>query len=359
MDQDNDKLVIRDIPVMLWIVGVLAAVYAAYAYVQAPGQLIPPAIGAAVCLAILLFSSVLTVSADRRMGTLTLRHTSLLRRKVREIAIADIAALELEVSHSSSRGRSSTTYRIAVYTKGGEVIPFRSYYSSGRMTHESKARRLREFLGISGQDMSLAGMFQMGSAMAAEEFRKEQESITGSQDEEHVTDGVRWKLQTRATGGAPISIWQSPDFQWPGQFLYLAQKVPGQSSTGGLMAMMGKMLLKTSLGIYGFTGEMTPGVATASQLAPLDPQIEPYFFAFTSDPTGARQILNPWVHMPLAAWAQKNPMKQVSTGTGNQLAVLYGPQGVSIAMLGLTNPEFLEEITRLGVELVKAQGGAR
>jgi hypothetical protein len=75
--------------------------------------------------------------------------------------------------------------------------------------------------------------------------------------------------------------------------------------------------------------------------------------AFTSDPAGARQILNPWVERPLADWAQKYPLKQ---GNTNQLAVIFSPQGVYLATMGLVNPEFLQELTALGVELVKAQG---
>jgi len=74
--------------------------------------------------------------------------------------------------------------------------------------------------------------------------------------------------------------------------------------------------------------------------------------AYASSSIQAPQVLNPWVGMPLAAWAQKYPLKQ---GNSNQLAVLFCPQGVYVAMMGLVNPEFLQELTALGVALVKAQ----
>jgi hypothetical protein len=360
VNQKNDKLVLRDIPFSLWLFGILSLVYGVYSYLQRPDQWVIAAIGAGIFLLILLLTSVLTVTADRATGTLTIQHSGLLHRKVREVPIADIAAVELERSYSSgSRHNSSPAYRIVVVTKNNETIPFRSYYSSGLLVHQARVKRLQEYLGVGGMDLSLKGMIQAASTQAAGQFRQEQESITGSQEQEHVTDGVRWRLTTRAAGANPISVWHSNDFEWPGHFLYLAQKVTGQSSTGGVMALMGNRLLKTSMTIYGFEGEMTPGLENASQLSPLDPQIEPLFFAFTSNPAGARQILNPWVVMPLAAWAQKYPLRQINTGLGNQLAVLFGPRGVSLAMLGLIHPELLEELTRLGVELVKAQGGGR
>ncbi len=353
---DDQKLVMCDFPIALWLFGLAAGGYAAYAFLKAPGQIVVIAVGAGIFALICLTATILTVTADRIRGILTIRYTGLLIRKRREIPIAEIAAVELEQSRSSN---SSSTYRIVVVTRNNERIPLRSYYSGGFLMQQARAKRLRDFLGVGGMDMSLSGMFTAASAQAAEAFRQEQESITGSQDEEHVTDGVRWKLQTRAAGGSPVSVWQSPDFQWPGHFLYLVQKMPGQRSTGGVMSLMGKTLLNTSMKIYGFGGEMTPGLERASQLSPLDPQLEPLFFAYTSDPAGARQILNPWVEMPLADWAQKYPVRQTDSGSVIQLAVLFSPQGVSLAIMGLLNAEFLEELTRLGVELVKAQGGAK
>lgn len=357
MDEKNDKLVLRDMPITLWVFGILCAAVGVYWYLQAPTQWIALAIGSGIFLLVFLFSSMLTVTADRSRGTLTLRYASPLRRKIREILIDDIASIELERSFSSSDSSSSRpTYRIVVVTKNNEAIPLRSYYTSGLLAHQRRIKRLRQFLNVGGMDSSLAGIFQTASAQAAEQFRQEQESITGSQEEERLTDGVRWKLQTLAMGGTPVSRWISPDFRWEGHFLYLTQKVQGQGAQSGLMAAMGKMLFRTSLKLYGFAPEMTPGLDHAALLTPLDPQLEPYFLAFTSDPAGARQILNPWVQMPLTAWAQKYPIRQ---GDSRQLAVLFGPQGVCLAIAGIVNAEFLDELTALGVELVKAQGGAR
>jgi hypothetical protein len=204
--------------------------------------------------------------------------------------------------------------------------------------------------------MSLAGSFKMASGLAQQPFQQEQEAITGSQAEEHIADGVHWKLETTAFGSVPISRWSSPDFKWDGNFLYLTQKMQGQGSQGGLMSMLGKTLFKASLSLYGFSLDLTPGLDSARAFASLDAGLEPHFFAYTSDETGARQILNSWAVSPLSAWAQSHPLTK---GNTDQLAVLFSPQGVFVAMAGLVNQEFLDEVAKLGAELVKAQGGTR
>ncbi len=356
MDNRSNQLVIREFPTLEWFFGLLLLGIGYYIYQSNPDQLTTPIIVGTVGLFVFILSPILVVKADRSTGLLTIQRVGLLRRYRREIPVSEILAIQLEhsISHSSSSSsRHTPVYRIVVITKDQEVVPFRNSYSSGQWAKEAKAKKLREFLGVGGEDMSLGGMLRTASGQAVTQFKQEQETITGSQETEQVTDGVRWKLETKATGGTPISRWFSPDFHWDGNFVYLTQKMEGQGSQSGLMSMMGKMLFRTSLSLYGFPADLTPGLDSAEILAPLDAQLEPYFMAFTSDPSGARQILNPWVEMPLGAWAEKYPLKQ---GNTNQLAVLFSPQGVYIAMMGLVNPEFLQELTALGVELVKAQG---
>jgi hypothetical protein len=119
------------------------------------------------------------------------------------------------------------------------------------------------------------------------------------------------------------------------------------------------MLYQQSIGMYGFRGEDTPGLNTAEVLPSLDPHLDSHFSAFASDPGTARQILNPWIAAPLADWATRYPLKQLQKpGLFGQLVVLFSPRGVYVASLGTMIPEALEELTNLGVELVKTQGGS-
>lgn len=354
MDNPSDQLTIREYPVFEWFFGLAALAFGTFTLRADPTQYFVPIAAAGVCLLFFVLSTILIVKADRNAGTLTIQRISLLRRFKREIPVSDLIAIQLEStrSYSSSSHSRSTTYRIVAITKDQQVIPFRPSYSSGSWTKEAKAKKLREFLGVGGADMSIGGMLRTASSMAAEQFKVEQESITGDQDTYQVTDGVHWKLDTKAMGSSPVSRWFSPDYQMADSFVYVTQKIQGQSSQGGLMSVVGKMLFKTSLSLYGFPPDLTPGVDNAEMLVPLDPQLEPHFMVYTSYLSGARQLLNPWTAMPLAAWAQKYPLKQ---GNNNQLAILFCPQGVYVAMMGLVNPEFLQELTALGVELVKAQ----
>ncbi len=355
MDNRSNQLTIREYPIFGWLFGLFMFGMGLLFYQAKPDQSAMLIIAGGIGLLFFLFSTILIVKADRSTGLLTIQRIGLFRRFKREIPVSEILAIQLEhsFSHSSSSRRSASVSRIVVVTKNQEVIPFRNAYSSGQWAKEAKAKKLREFLGVGGADGSPEGIFQEVSSRAVNQFKQEQEAITGSQETEKVTDGVHWKLETKATGGTPISRWFSPDFRWEDNFVFLIQKMQGQGSQSGLMSMMGKMLFKTSLSLYGFPADLAPGLDSAEILVPLDPQLEPHFMAFTSDPSGARHILNPWVEMPLAAWAQKYPVKQ---GSSNQLAVIFSPPGVYLATIGLVNPEFLDELTSLGVELVKAQG---
>ena len=352
MDSQNNILTIKEYPLFAWLFGLILLSACAFTSVNANGNWIVAIVTGLLGILFFALASILIVTADRITGTLTIRRISLLRRAVREIPIASVAAVQLE----SDTSDGSTVYRIVVITRDHETIPFRSAYTSGRTAKESKVKKLREFLGVGGVDMSLGGLMQMASGMAQQQFQQEQESITGSQAEEHVTDGVRWKLSTKAMGGSPLTQWFSPDFKWNDNFLFLTQKMPGQGSQSGLMNMVGKMLFKTSLSLFGFPPDLTPGLDSANILSPLDSQLEPYFMAFTSDPARARQVLNPWAEMPLAAWAQSHPM--TGKNSNNQLAILFSPKGIYITTLGLANAEYLDELAHMGAELVKAQGNS-
>lgn len=139
-------------------------------------------------------------------------------------------------------------------------------------------------------------------------------------------------------------------------FLFLAQKVSGQS-TGGLLAALGKALFQQSISLYGFGADDTPNVSQAVTLEPVPPLIDFHFTAFTNNQAESRQILNPWTQNPLAEWAQRHPLQQFQPQAGfSQLVVLFSPNGVYVATLGNLQPDQVAELTDLGVEMVRTQG---
>jgi hypothetical protein len=367
MNTQNSRLVFRDYPLFNCVVGifflVLAATYIPYLLKGASAaNTIFVILEVGIGLFLILWGSILTVIADRTTQILTIGSRSILRGSKKEIPFAEIDAVQLEMGalpRHSSRS-SGPTYRIVVVRKDGQTIPFHSYYSSGTGSKMKQVEKLRAFLGVGGTDpgFGLRAALQYGSQIAQQEYQKQQETLTGSEVEEHLTDGIHWKVQTVIFGGTPVTRWFSPDFQMPGGFLYLAQKVEGQgSSSGGPLAGLSKILYRQSMNIYGFSGEDTPGAANAEALSPLDPGLEPYFTAYTSDSGTARQNLNPWVVAPLADWATRYPLKKLQgRGIFGQLAVMFSPRGVYVASMGTMIPEALEELTNLGVALVKAQG---
>jgi hypothetical protein len=53
------------------------------------------------------------------------------------------------------------------------------------------------------------------------------------------------------------------------------------------------------------------------------------------------------------------PLKQIQKpGLFGQLVVLFSPRGTYIASLGTMIPEAVEELTNLGIELIKTQGSS-
>ena len=328
MNRNDAQLVLHDIPVLLWVLGLIFAAVGALITYEGGQAWAMGLIFGAFGLGALLFTSFLTITADRITRTLKLEYRSALRHTVKQVSFDDIAGLNVERSVSRNRG----TYQVVVTRKDGQVIPFRSYSSSGSRSKERQASRLRDFIGIQALERTPAAA------------------------ELHETDGVHWQIQSMAVSGSARTRWYSPDFKTSGVFLFVAQKASGQA-TGGFLASLGSMFFRQSLSMYGFQAEDTPGLDRAAALAPLDPALESHFMAFTNDPASARQMLNSRTVMLLADWAGRYPLKQFQKGSGSgQLVMLFGPNGAYLVMLNLLQPDLVKELAILGVELVKSQG---
>ena len=307
----------------------------------------------------------MTVVADKNNQKLTVSNRSVIKAFRQAAAFSEIDAIQLEISSNrQSAGRNhGPAYRIVVLCKGGKTIPFHSYYSSGSGSMMKRVEKLRAFIGVGGADPDLGlgtglmGTIQQASQMAQLEYQQQQESITGSETDEHLTNGIHWMVQTVTFGGVPVTRWFSTDYKLPNNFLFLAQKVEGQKSTpGGIVAGLSKVLYEESIHIYGFSSEDTPNITEASVLSPLEPGMEPYFSAFTSDTYLANKILNQGVIAALADWATRYPLeKHPGRNLFGQLAVLFSPSGVYVASMGTMIPEALNELSDLGVVLIKAQ----
>jgi hypothetical protein len=355
MNIDSSPLKIQEYPLGLWMAGLFSLAIDTFLLIELPEQKIPMLIGGVVFLLFFLLPSILTVEADRTTGLVTITHRSLLRKKTREIPISQIEVVRLGSHTSTDSDGTSTTYRVEIMLKNGEIVPFRSYYSSGRRRKESQAGQLREYLGVGGIDQTPAGLFQMVSQVAQSISGQASATPAENNQPEQVTDGVHWQTQTLNFGQAAVTRWFSPDFKLDESFLFIAQKAADQKAmTGKALKSLGKILFRTAMAIYGFGSDDIPG-SDLAEACPLDPRLEPLFMAFTPDPDVARQLLNPWVSMPLVAWAERHPLHTIQSGNASQLVVLYSPKGVYAATLGTLTEAELDELTSLGVELVKSQ----
>jgi hypothetical protein len=351
MTEDQNILRMREYPIVLWVIGGLMIISGMVFLVLSPQGWIAEVIDLALGLVFLLLPKALTLTADRVSQMLTLNYRGLLWSTQKEIPLQNVAGVELQSSHDSE---GSTTYRIAIIGKDDKAIPFHSYYSSGYAGKQKKVEQLRSFLGIKGGDGPALGGLTDALQIIQQQF-KEQETSTGSQAEDHLTEGVHWRLQTVSFGAASITHWFSPDATFPGGFLLLNQKPGGQKIMAG---GVGKFLYQQSLKFYGFAPEDTPGLDSAEVMQPLDASLEPYFSAFTSDPASAQRLMNPWFTAPVGDWATRYPLKTIQREQlFGQLVVLLSPRGIYIANMSQTSPlipEAVDELTNLGIQLVKA-----
>jgi len=360
--QTQNSIKLNDIPLGLWLLGFVflgAGIYFFSLQGFSGNTLLLGGIG----LILLLLTRGLTITADRNTRILRLHYWSLyFWRTTKDIPFDEIATIRVDSTRSGTHtgrnmNRNSRTYRVEIIRKDESVVPLRTTYSSGSYSKQKIADRLRAFIGLGEAfDESPLGFLRAGNKAAVVKATSQQEALTGSNEQERITNGVHWKLQSIAIGASPITRWHSPDFKTTNGFLFLAQKLPGQS-TGGFMAALGKTLFQQSVSLYGFNGDDVPNLSQAEMLASLPPLIDPHFTAFTNNQAESRQILSPWMLHPLAEWAERHPLKQFQSKSGfSQLVVLFSPTGVYLATLGVLQPEQVDELTAIGVEMVKTQG---
>lgn len=357
--QSQDSLKLNDIPFGSWLIGFISLGIGIY-FFSFSGLTINTLLFGGVGLLFLLLSRGLTVTADRNTRILQLHYWSLyFWRTIKEIPFDEIQTIRVNSVRSGTGNRRTRSFRVEVVRKDGNIVPFRTAYSSGSFSKQKMVDQLRPFMGLEEAfDESAAGFYREARKAVAQKASQEQAALTGPNDQERVTNGVHWTLQSTTLGLSPVTRWYSPDFKTRSGFLFLAQKVAGQT-TSGFMAGLNKTLFQQSISLYGFKGDDVPNLSQAEALASVSPELDVHFMGFTNILSETRQIINPWMQRPLAEWGQRYPLKQFQKGGISQLVVLFSPNGVYLAKMGVLQPEQVEELTALGVEMVKTQGAAQ
>ncbi|MBT3389036.1 MAG: hypothetical protein HN413_01350 [Chloroflexi bacterium] len=352
MNNSSSELTLHDRPIVFWLFGASMLAGAVYSFTRAPAQWLLISILALFGLGLLMMPSV-SVSADRITRTLTISRHSLIRKSQQKIAFREITGIS--VSYQLDREDRSRTYRVEISLHNGEIVPLRSAYTSGHKRKDEQAQQLRAIVGIGeGGAGTLPQAFD--AANLQRQLQQQQEEITGEQGIENITRGVRWSFETLAFSSMPLSHWRSPDFHLQDSFLFLAQKTPEQDLLPNWLQSATNLLFKQSMLVYGFGEGDSPDIATATPIE-LPERLKPYFLAYGDEPDRAEQLLNTWVISPLVEWAHKYPLTQKNVGS--QIVLHIGPKGLSLRTVGLANPDYLDELTALGVELVRALGGGK
>jgi len=349
MNNTSSESIIRDQPIMTWGFAMVMLGGAVFAYLRNSNQWIFAAVLAVVGL-LLLAVPALEIKANRPTNTLLIYRRSLYRRSVQQIKIGDI--VNIKVGQKYDRDDDRRSYRVEFHLKNGGMVPLRKTYSGGNKRHKELAQKLGVICGVTATSSNFSDMFR--SEEIRLEFQQEQEEITGEQGGVQTTDGVQWTFETLVFGSMPISHWHSPDFRLEDTFIYLAQKLVGQKELPGLLKSATGMLFKQSMRVYGIDEGDTPDLASAESIE-LPDRLRQNYLGYSDEGVRATSMLNSWVITPLTAWAENHPMTKENINS--QLVVHIGPNGFSLRTPGLVNAEYLDDLTTLGVEMVRALGG--
>jgi hypothetical protein len=123
--KDNDQLIFTDSAKILRLTGVAFLIGCLF-FLSSKMQFVLFAF-AAVGIGLLLFSSDLTIVADRSTRVLQLRYAAYLFRKTKNIPFDDIVEIKALRAANYQKGYTQVGYRIAAVLKSGKNIPFRIY----------------------------------------------------------------------------------------------------------------------------------------------------------------------------------------------------------------------------------------
>lgn len=309
-------------------------------------------------VALVVFVPVVTVFVDRGRGLLVIERLSLTGKVVQEIPTDQIASVYVDQRVSSDEDGTSYTYRVVLVLDNGEEVPLRKSSSSGRKQKVRWADAIREEIGVSGVDEDRLSIREgLEQAFALNPIQDQEEKI-GIAPGVQESNGVHWQLETfnyaSASQGAPVHRWSSTDIDTPNDFVFIVQKVEGMGEQRGLMKLAGKFLFKTSMQMYGFDESFAPGLQNAKIVENVDKRLAENYFVYTSNPVLARQLLNPWMVMPLVSWSARYELRPRDQEM-HQLAVLFSPYGLYVSQLGQLDQAEVDELIALGVELVRAK----
>lgn len=355
---DSNRLVIANYPVMIWIMSAVFIVFSLFVTLMDGPLYLGLCFGGAGLLVFIAFGLGSRLVMDKREGVARLTEYTIAGKRVRELLLNEILAAE-----TASTGRNS--YRTELVLDGGESLPLTNYSMSGLVRIQLQTDKIQRFLGKEQADERVAsalGISRIKDQLLDQMYQPTALEGPRGDHESGLTEGVSWQIQrVSSASGGKITRWFSSDARTSGGFVMLVQGGGTQSAAGGLGGLLGsfsQLAYKQYIGMYQIGAEEVPGLERAQPVQNLDPRLAAAFFNLTDDSYGARQVLNPWAVAPLAAWAAHHPVRGlqlVRDNTFGPLFVLFSPKGVTLAFASqIDRPEMIAEITRMGVELVKA-----
>jgi hypothetical protein len=334
----SDRLTITNRPWGAWLMGSCFTAVGLFMALEIKDAPLFGLIFVAAGLAILLgLGRVTSLTLDRPAGTATLREVGV-RRSSRVVPLADLCGAVVESARSSNGGAS---YRLSLVLRSGAFLSADSGYGPGWKAKNGQVERINDFLGTD-------------DARPADAFG----NIPGAR-REGVTDGVAWQVDARLSDTSRVTRWHTEGAWLQGGFLLvlLTQvKVPGLGPGKGLVASLARHAYEWVMSAYGFDTSEIPDLSQAVSVEGQGPGLVEHFATFTTQPEGARRWLSAEVCRLLVDWAERHP---VSGSQQGGMSVLTAPRGLWVSFIGAGDkPGPIEDMTRLGVTLVRAQAAA-
>jgi hypothetical protein len=347
----NQMLVIKNTPVVAWIISAFFALAAIFIFSQSASALVPALIFFGIALLVLVaFGGISTVRADRFQRVVSISHRTLIGKKEKTYSFNDVDRFEVEASRSRVTHQHRTIeHRVVMVLKNGEKVPLENVYTNNYNQKAMRARQLSEFLNLPAWENIPQNQLQHAINIESAMTARPEQAQSGT------TDGINWTINIFNISGKVVTRWVCTNFNWPECFLLLSQKPKSaaQLSSGGFLGNLALLAFQQIMGIYGFKPADTPYFEDAAPLNLADPNLAQVFSAFTNGQTRAQQLVNARVAAVLMRWAEHHPLKTVSK-TGEQMAILYSPNGLMVSVLGSSSSQQTEEIIAIGAELMKA-----
>lgn len=159
VERTTGKLVLRDGPWLVWLVGGLFVVAGSAVALASDERVFGAAFAVTGAGIIIAFANTVTATFDRSVGRFTRSIKGLVRNSETAYPLTEIVAVSV---YAGRTARPSRTYRLELTLSSGGQVPLTPSFSSGKRDKEQTAAAIRQFLELQEEpDVPIPGFGEM------------------------------------------------------------------------------------------------------------------------------------------------------------------------------------------------------